>query len=416
MRDTVARLAFGYRAVLVGALLASIGSAAVPVAMPAQAVASPPPPVKPPAKAPAKAATTTKKPASAKPPAHPSAVGATALASSLEDAITTLTKSGHWGAMVVSLSRGDTLYAHDPDAPMAPASTMKMFTAAVSLDRFGPDHVFKTPVLRDGPLDSEGVIHGNVYLRGVGDPSLSIRFWRADSPIDALARQVAAAGVKRIEGDVVGDATAFDGQLIPNGWKTSYLGAAYAARVASLTVNEGLIWIVVQPSGKTASVILDPATSTVPVISTVRVVDGGGGNISASRNTDGAIVVKGTIGAKALPHRYSIVADNPPVYVTGALRAALEKAGVTVSGTTRMGVTPPGATEVAALASPPLSQIIGEMDRESINVVAEMLLQSTQQVTATQVGSATYRPFPRTFANSSATRSGSAAMMVDGSS
>jgi D-alanyl-D-alanine carboxypeptidase/D-alanyl-D-alanine-endopeptidase (penicillin-binding protein 4) len=261
-----------------------------------------------------------------------------------------------------------------------------MYTAAIALDRFGPDHVFKTPVLYDGSL-GDGVLRGNLYLRGVGDPSLSMRFWKGDSPVAALARQVAGLGIRQIQGDIVGDATVFDGKLVPDGWKTSYLGAAYAARVAGLTVNEGLIWIAVRPLSGKADVALDPPSATVPVINNVRVVAGRAGSISAARNTDGAIVVRGTIGSAAPVQKYSIVADDPPLYLTGALRTALEQAGVSVTGTTRMGPTPAEATPLAAVASPPLGQSVTEMNREGINVVAEMLYR-TAAARDDQVGSA----------------------------
>ena len=87
--------------------------------------------------------------------------------------------------------------------------------------------------------------------------------------------------------------------------------------------------------------------------------------------------------------KYSLVVDNPALFATGALRAALENAGVTVDGQTRLGLTPPAAAQVAALASPPLAQIIGEMDRESINIVAELLFRDAAHAAANkQVGSA----------------------------
>jgi D-alanyl-D-alanine carboxypeptidase/D-alanyl-D-alanine-endopeptidase (penicillin-binding protein 4) len=306
----------------------------------------------------------------------------------IQDAITGITKSGRWGAMVVSLTKGDTLYKNDADVLVAPASTMKMYTSAIVLERFGPDHVFKTPVLGDGALDSSGVFRGSLYLRGVGDPSLSMRFWKGDTPLDALARQIVAAGVRQIQGDVVADASAFDGQLVPSGWKTSYLGAAYAARVSALTLNEGLLWVAVRANGKIAEVALDPPSSTVPISNTVRVVAGRGGSITASRTTDGTIVVKGTIGASAPERRYSIVADNPPLYLAGALYSALQKAGVTITGSALLGATPETAVQMAAVASPPLGQIVGEMNRESINVVAEMLFRAAA-ATPAQQGSAT---------------------------
>lgn len=289
--------------------------------------------------------------------------------------------------MVISLTRGDTLFARNADGQMLPASTMKMYTAAIALDRFGPDFVFKTPVLRDGQIGPDGTLTGNLYLRGVGDPSLSGRFWKGDTPMDALARQVLQAGIKRVRGDIVGDASAFDAQLIPDGWKRTYLGAAYAARVSALSLNENLVWVAVRANGNTAEVTLEPATTAIPVQSSVRVVAGSGGRITASRQSDGSIAVRGTIGRTSRPRKYSLVVEDPAMFTTGALRAALDRVGVKVDGSTRLGPAPATAAHVAAIASPPLGDIVGEMNRESINVVAELLFRSAA-ATATQVGSA----------------------------
>lgn len=311
--------------------------------------------------------------------------GASALALEVGSALSGHTRSGQWGAIVVSLTRGDTLFERNPDAMLQPASTMKMFTAATALQELGPDYTFRTPVLRDGQVDADGTLQGNLYLRGVGDPSLTTRFWHDESPMDVLAKQVVAAGIKHVHGDVVGDATAFDDQLVPEGWKTSYLGSAYAARVSALSLNEGLLWVVVKPDG---SVSLDPASSEIPVKSSVRVVRGRRGRITARRQPDGSLQVRGTIGSSSGPMRYSLVADNPPLYAAGALRAALQNAGVKIDGTTRLGAAPAGASEVAAVGSPPLGQIIGEMDRESINIFAEMLFRAAAHMSTKQVGSA----------------------------
>src|SRR5437764_1740486 len=299
--------------------------------------------------------------------------GVESLSDDLGAAITQHTRSGRWGVMVVSLTRGDTLYRSSPDAMMQPASTMKMYTSVLALDRFGPDYQFKTSVLREGQLGPDGVVEGNLFLHGGGDPSLAPRFWGTINPMDSLAHLIAAAGIRHVHGDIVGDASAFDPQLVPEGWQSRYLGAAYAARVSALSLNENLVWVVVQPDGRKAAVSLDPATTTIPVQSTARVVGGSRGRISAVRQKDGSILVRGSIGASAPPQRYSLVVDNPASFTTGALRAALEKAGVKVDGRVTVGTTPSTATEVASIESPTLANIIAEMNRESINLYAEIL-------------------------------------------
>ena len=323
--------------------------------------------------------------------------GVESLVDDLHSALTQHTRRGQWGVIIISLTRGDTLFKESPDAMMQPASTMKMYTSVLALDRFGPDYQFKTAALRDGPVGPDGTLTGNLYLRGSGDPSLAPRFWGTINPMDSLARVVVAAGVRHVHGDIVGDASAFDPQLVPEGWQSRYLGAAYAARVSALSLNENLVWVVVQADGKKPVVTLDPATTTIPVQSTVRVVGGSRGRISAVRQKDGTILVRGTIGADAPPQRYSLVVDDPASFTTGALRAALEKVGVTVDGRVTVGTTPSTAMEVASIESPSLANIIAEMNRESINLYAELLFRDAahaanpDQVGSAQTGLATLR-------------------------
>jgi D-alanyl-D-alanine carboxypeptidase/D-alanyl-D-alanine-endopeptidase (penicillin-binding protein 4) len=254
-----------------------------------------------------------------------------------------------------------------------PASTMKMLTTAVALDRLGPKYQFSTDVLYDGTLDSDGTIHGNVYLRGDGDPSLSGRYLQGGpaAPMNFLAQQLAARGIKHVTGEVVGDASGFDNQLIPEGWLTRYLQSGYAARVSALSLNENLIWVTITADG----VRLEPATSAIPLMSNVRTVKGGNGaKLSVRRSTDGTISVSGTIGSRSPPRRYVYVVEDPARFATGALRSALVAKGVTVDGGIRLGNTPSSAVKIASIQSPTLDRIISAMNRESINHFAELLL------------------------------------------
>jgi D-alanyl-D-alanine carboxypeptidase/D-alanyl-D-alanine-endopeptidase (penicillin-binding protein 4) len=312
------------------------------------------------------------------------------LRNDLSNMISTRVRSGRFGVMVASLTRGDTLFAQNAGEMMQPASTMKLFSTAVALDRFGPEYRFSTDVLRDGDVGSDGTVQGNIYLRADGDPSMSSRFYKdANLPMATLARSIAEAGVKHVKGDLVYDATAFDDQRIPDGWKSTYLGAAYAARVSALSLNENVVWVVVQPQGKTAAVSLEPASTTVPLRSKVRLVGGRGGRIVARRAADGGIDVTGSIGSGSRPLRYSLVVDDPALFTAGALRAALLGVGITVDGRVRPGKTPGGAARIASLRSPPLSQIVSEMNRESINIVAELLFRDAARASASDsVGTA----------------------------
>lgn len=300
-----------------------------------------------------------------------------ALLSDLSFILTSRTRHGQWGAMVISLSRGDTLFSWGPDIPMMPASTMKLFTAAIAFEELGPEHTFSTDVLRDGALDSSGTLTGNLILRGDGDPALSSRFLRGgpDAPMTLLAQLTAGAGVRRVTGDLVADASGFENRRIPEGWQARYLGSAYAAPFSALSLNENVVIIAVSPnrSGQAASVSLQPATRGMTVTNTVRTVAGRGVRVSARRVGDDRVLVSGTIGAAAGTMRYQLVVGDPVTFTVGAYRAALEAAGVVVDGAIRVGRTPADASIVTSLPSPPLARIVSVMNRESINHYAEMV-------------------------------------------
>ncbi|MDQ3697467.1 MAG: D-alanyl-D-alanine carboxypeptidase/D-alanyl-D-alanine-endopeptidase [Gemmatimonadota bacterium] len=305
--------------------------------------------------------------------------GLPALYSDLGTMLGSRTRNGHWGVIVVSLSRGDTLYSVNPDVVLQPASNMKLFTAAVALDRFGPAHQFRTDVLPDGSLAADGTLHGNLILRGDGDPGLSSRFIEGgpSGPMAALAEQVAAAGIRRVRGDLIADATAFDAQRIPDGWESRYLHASYAARVSALSLNENLAWVVVRPGAPKSSalVALDPA-SELPILNKARTVAGKGARIVVLPRPGGGVEVRGWIGSRAGERRYSVVVEDPALFTAGALRRALAARGIVVTGAVRLGRTPEHAVPIASLPSQPLSRLLSVMNRESINHYAELIFRN----------------------------------------
>ncbi|HVA58234.1 MAG: D-alanyl-D-alanine carboxypeptidase/D-alanyl-D-alanine-endopeptidase [Gemmatimonadaceae bacterium] len=298
--------------------------------------------------------------------------------------LTTKVRGGRWGAIVVSLTRGDTLFTRNADELMQPASTLKLFTTGLAFDRFGPNYQLGTDVLRDTTIDRDGTLHGNLYLRGGGDPSLSTRFLgSASSPMDRLAQALAATGLRHVTGDLIADASAFTDQPIPDGWKHRYLSAAYAAPVSALSLNENVVWVAVSPGARSGKVVLEPASTAFTISNQVTIKPGRtGASITIYRRGEGDIAVRGWIGTRATTKRYSLVVDDPPLFAAGALRASLAALGITVDGTLREAVTPPSAIRMASLESPPLAEIVSEMNRESINHVAELLFRDAARATA----------------------------------
>lgn len=304
--------------------------------------------------------------------------GASQLLIDLESIVVRATRSGSWGVAVVSLESGDTLFTHDADRQLLPASTMKLFTSAVALERFGPDYRLVTEVLREGALGADGTVRGHLVLRGTGDPSFSRRYAddaSGETPLAAIARLVAQAGVRRVSGDIIGDASAFEDRKVPEGWRSRYLGASYAARVSALSYNENLLAITVKPAGKAAAITFEPALSGLSVLNSVKVVAGRGSRISVVQRENG-IEVRGTIGRASAGRRVQVVAEYPALVTTAAFRAALEQRGIAVDGRARLAKAASGAPRVAALSSASIRELISTMNGESNNHFAELLFRN----------------------------------------
>src|SRR4051794_7862669 len=140
---------------------------------------------------------------------------------------------GTTGAYVLDLETGRALFAGRADVARPPASVEKLYTTSTALLRLGPDFAFHTQLLAAAAPDPQGVIDGDVWLRGEGDPTLST------ARIADLARRLSAAGVTRVSGAVTGDGTAFD--QLPGSFRTGGrfdrdLGGA----LAGLAVARGL--------------------------------------------------------------------------------------------------------------------------------------------------------------------------------
>ena len=114
-------------------------------------------------------------------------------------------RAGRWsGALVVDLSNGVTLYSSRPDTQRIPASVNKLNTTAAALARYGPEATFTTPLVATSAPDETGVLAGDLWLRGAGDPTFGL------TGVQALAASVADLGTRRITGRVHADESLFD--------------------------------------------------------------------------------------------------------------------------------------------------------------------------------------------------------------
>ena len=214
------------------------------------------------------------------------------------------------------------LVTRNSDLAVIPASNLKIVTAAVAIDVLGPGFTFTTTVMGPPPLN--GVIEGDVYLVGGGDPVLSEQWYtqaagnRKRPPlhatsVESLADALVAAGVTKISGQVLGDASRYDDENHPPGWSKDVRATADGAPVGALVVNDSIT-----PSGSQDS---DPAASAVESF-------------------------------------VSLIQDR----------------GIAVGDGSGIGTAPAGLGVLASVQSAPLTDIVNEMLATSDNLTAEMLV------------------------------------------
>jgi len=160
-----------------------------------------------------------------------------------------ITDHAIWAVEVKSLDTGRVWYARNPRTLVMPASNMKIVTLAAAAETLGWDHRFKTTLETIGTIE-DGVLRGDLVIRGGGDPTINKRNERATAVFDEWAAALKAAGITRIVGNVVGDATAFHAIGLGQGWSWDYLDAGYAAPASALELNENIATLSITPGAK----------------------------------------------------------------------------------------------------------------------------------------------------------------------
>jgi len=309
-----------------------------------------------------------------------------------------------WGVLVVSLDRGDTLFARDAHRPLVPASNAKLLTSAAALHYLRPEFRYETFLLSGDPVVG-GVLHGDLVLYGTGDPSLA-RNHREDrtDPLRLLARKLHRQGVRAIRGDVVGDGTYFTGPDIPPTWKRSNLNDWFAAPASALSYEGNTTTLRISSGirpGAPLRVTTDPAEAAVEISVIGRTVAGRPGRPVWALRDDPAdpVEIVGEMSPSSRTISRRIPVPDPPLYAAARLRALLIDEGIEVVGSARsvengdaslLGrreVWAPGFEEDAArprvlarIESPPLGALLATVNQESNNLFAEAIFRTLGRV------------------------------------
>lgn len=143
---------------------------------------------------------------------------------------------------VIDASNGTVVAEYDARRTIPTASIAKLFSTATALDLLGPDYRPKTRIYREGTVDSNGVLHGNLWIRGGGDPSLGSKYFHSEQEQLAFFNEwikvLQQAGIKQIDGYVLADASEFGYEGAPDGWTWSDLGNYYGAGPSGLSIYD----------------------------------------------------------------------------------------------------------------------------------------------------------------------------------
>ncbi|MCM3869565.1 MAG: D-alanyl-D-alanine carboxypeptidase/D-alanyl-D-alanine-endopeptidase [Pyrinomonadaceae bacterium] len=309
------------------------------------------------------------------------------------------------GIKVTSLETGKVLFEENASKMMRPASNMKLYTVAAALDRLSPDYRFVTSVYAAARPNANGVLHGDLTVYGRGDPSIAARFNSGDyfKGINDLASQIAATGLKRVEGDLVGDETYFTGPRYGAGWNWEDLQWWYGAEVSALTVNDNALDLSVKPGsavGAPAVISTGPPDPLLVIVN--RVVTGPRGSkrelaLHRGLGTD-SLEIQGSIPIDDRGYTAGIGISHPGLLFVYLLRSALAQRGVVFTGKSRTVPAPAsangaaipkpnGSIEIASMKSPPFGLIAAHTLKPSQNLYTELILRTLGRVVPPSPGS-----------------------------
>ena len=310
-----------------------------------------------------------------------------------------------WGVQIVELDTGKVRFEYNQNRLYVPASNTKLFSTALGLVRLGPDYRFHTRVLAASAPDAAGTIPGDLVLVGGGDPNLSGRVipylknakpGDPLGPIDALAAQIAARGVRNVTGGIAGDDTWYPWEPYPEGWATDDLVWEYGAPVSALTIADNFITVRIRPgaqAGDPVAVSQVPPLDYYTIDNRLRTVAGGETKVWLDRLPGSWLLsLWGTLRPGDAAQEHTIAIADPALFAAIALRDSLERHGVSVRGDASARhawlntvqdqegapappVQPEGI-ELASRESAPLVEDLRVTDKVSQNLHAELVLRA----------------------------------------
>lgn len=273
-----------------------------------------------------------------------------------------------FGLVVQALDAPTPALSHGAERPFNPASTLKLLTTLAALDTWGPAHTFKTEVWLRGEL-SEGVLYGDLILRGGGDPGLDAERFRG------LLRELQARGLRSIRGDVRLDTRLYElaGHGSP-GFEHEPL-KPYNAAPSALLVQRGTTALRLTPEADRVTARLDPAS--LPVDNRLELAPELDCDMASAdldlRRADDTLVVAGRLPGHCGPRTVGLTLLSPEATTAHYFRARWAEMGGELTGEIRLAPVPDEAVPWFSVESQPLATLVRDINKHSHNVMAKML-------------------------------------------
>lgn len=265
--------------------------------------------------------------------------------------------------------------AWQADLPLNPASLMKLLPTFAALETLGPAYTWRTPVWLQGPLQ-DGVLEGSLVIKGQGDPRLVVeRVW-------GLLRRVQQLGVREIRGDIVLDRSAFSlAELSPGDFDGEPL-RPYNVGPDALLLNQRVFTLTLMPdpAARVARVAMEPPLAGVSVPATVPLQAGPCNDWRSALRADfsdpSRITLAGAYPGSCGERQWPVAYAEPTSYNTRLLQALWRDLGGTLKGRVREGAAPADAPPSFEIVSPPLAEVVRDINKFSNNPMAQQLFLS----------------------------------------
>ncbi|HYQ56749.1 MAG TPA: D-alanyl-D-alanine carboxypeptidase/D-alanyl-D-alanine-endopeptidase [Draconibacterium sp.] len=290
-------------------------------------------------------------------------------------------KNASVGIMVTEETSGETLYSLNPNKLMIPASTLKLITSGTALELLGADYRFKTRIAYTGAITNE-VLDGNLVLIGGADPALGSEYFQKHyfNFLERWAQIVKDAGIKRINGNLILDASIYDSEKVPATWIWEDIGNYYGAGANAFSIYDNLFRISFRSpatiGGQTQIENIYPHIEGVKIMNEVLAADNNRDNAYVFGSPlDNTRVIRGTIPANRRSFTIKAAMHHPEkILATSFEQALLEKGVFVMEKVMFQTVDHVAAKTIYIQESPKLSEIVKVLNYESVNLFAEHLL------------------------------------------